>query len=285
MLKIDHILGVLVLYNTGLKESRTVKCLNNALGKVHSRLNLLVYDNSALITPGEIITEYENFIINYINDPSNPGLAKAYNEGYRHARESNKDWILLLDQDTEFRDDFFEILLKAAVTGLDDQTVCLIPRVFSAGTDKMISPVQITPGGFIKPLRNTSSGFLKGNNITGINSGTLLRTGFLGEIGGFNDQYPLDMQDHWYFREIMRRNLKIFLLDSSIMQDLSVSNFEENISVSRYKSILSSEHLFFRHNMIDFIFYKIKLFARAIRQLFYKDKDFFNASLEYLMKF
>ena len=65
-----------------------------------------------------------------------------------------------------------------------------------------------------------------------------------GSIGFFNLEYPLDMLDHWYFREIKRNDKEIYLLNSNIKQELSIyGNFEENLSVSRYYQLLKDKFL------------------------------------------
>ena len=56
--------------------------------------------------PGSIVdgAELDGFRIHYISDPTNPGVSKAYNVGFELARQLNKKWLLLLDQDTVFPD-------------------------------------------------------------------------------------------------------------------------------------------------------------------------------------
>ena len=54
------------------------------------------------------INTYDGLIINYLHDPENSGVSRAYNVGALHAKKNQRQWILLLDQDTTLPDTFLE---------------------------------------------------------------------------------------------------------------------------------------------------------------------------------
>src|SRR5690606_15818190 len=63
---------------------------------------IYVYDNSPNIDEEAIANPF----VFYVHDNKNPGVSKAYNEGAKFAKDNGKNWILLLDQDTQLPEDF-----------------------------------------------------------------------------------------------------------------------------------------------------------------------------------
>jgi GT2 family glycosyltransferase len=98
---LDNILGVLVLYKSKLEESETFISISKALKSNNQKLDLFVYDNSPeYYYDKKAIKEYPG-TITYEHDESNPGICKPYNKGLEKAKIENRQWLLLLDQDTE----------------------------------------------------------------------------------------------------------------------------------------------------------------------------------------
>ena len=56
------------------------------------------------------------FPIHYVHDPSNGGLASAYNFALARAESEEREWLLLLDQDTSPTREFIVELLEAAAS-------------------------------------------------------------------------------------------------------------------------------------------------------------------------
>ena len=57
-----------------------------------------------------------SFPIHYVHDPSNGGLAPAYNFALEHAESEGREWLLLFDQDTSLTVDFLVELVTLATT-------------------------------------------------------------------------------------------------------------------------------------------------------------------------
>ncbi len=108
---LDSLLIVLVIYKMKIGESPAFVSLTRALQFSHQSATLFVYDNSPR---PQNIEQNENWKIEYQNDPTNPGVSKAYNEGFTLAKTENKKWMLLVDQDTEFEKDSL-LIYKIAV--------------------------------------------------------------------------------------------------------------------------------------------------------------------------
>jgi glycosyltransferase involved in cell wall biosynthesis len=272
---------IIVLYKTSLENSKTIQTISENFG---GEMNLMVFDNSPERQYSENEFLLDKFKIIYYHDGSNPGLSFAYNIALKNASLLNLKWLLLLDQDTNFTPEYFEEILELEINKLPNNVVAVLPRVISIIDNQMISPTRMTLGGFSKPI-SIKSGVIN-ESISGINSGTVLSVPFMNSISGFSLNYSLDMLDHWYFRKIEQKCEKVYLLDSLIKQDLSVfGNFEENISLTRYKQLLYAESFFISEDgIISFYIFKMRLILRLLKQINYKNKSYFKLTLKEIFK-
>lgn len=273
---VDDFLIVIVLYKTKLCDSVTYTKLIKDNQSSKRSYNILVYDNSPTIQ------EYKKDEINlltYISDNTNPGVAKAYNKALEICLEREFSWMLLLDQDTELNANFFSETEKSLLQHKNQKDiVCVIPKITSKLGD-VLSPVVLKLGGRVGAIKDMTAG-VQQNNISGINSGTLISSTFMKKLGGFNESFPLDMLDHWLFRAIHKSGNHIFLNNAIIQHDLSIIDFEKNMTIDRYKKLLVSEQVFLKGHFIDLFVYKLRLIIRLIKQLFYKDKKFVLVTLK-----
>lgn len=271
----NNIFVVIVLYKTKLEDSRTIKSLSLYL---KNNIDIFVFDNSPNPQYNKEFFTHGIFNVHYQCNTLNPGLAFAYNEALKYASLYNKEWILLLDQDTFITHEYFEEINFVNLQFFSPNVVAIIPKVVSLN-NKLISPSKMFLGGICRPI-NLNNGIVK-SSITGINSGTILRVNYMKSINGFRLDFPLDMLDHWYFREIFKNNKDVFLLKSLIKQDLSVSNnFENNISLDRYKMMLNSEYLFVsEQGVFGEIIFRLRLFLKIIRQIKYRNSSYYKYSL------
>lgn len=283
MTTIKSLVGVAVLYKCNFKESITLVSLNKSLDRVNRRLTLLVYDNGPEKQFIQGSFEYGNLDIRYKHDPKNPGISRAYNEGVKYASKLEADWILLLDQDTYVNSDFCESFLEKTAVNIEPDIVCIIPRILSANDNTLLSPSKMYPGGITRPANKVKPGILE-QTITSINSGTFISSQFIRSVGGFSDEYPLDMLDHWYFREIKRKRKKVLLLNTFVNHNLSVYSFSNEVSAIRYDSILLSERKFFRSSILNSYIYKFRLVFRLIKQFRAGQKEHVKLTIKYLFK-
>lgn len=279
---LGNLVIVMVLYKSGLDQSETVASL---LKDSNHKFDILLYDNSPLEQYAEKNFEYHNLNITYVHDETNPGLAGAYNYALKYASEENYNWLMLLDQDTVLSNEYLNSLKDLNMDSLPDEIAAIIPKVVSLTGDKVISPLKMKLGGFVKPV-NLSSGVVD-EPVTGINSGTILNVDYLKSIGGFGTEYTLDMLDHWYFRKIYNDGFKCFLLSATINQNLSVHGvYEENVSPGRYEQMLSAESKFISgQGLLGVGMFKIRLLFRILKQLRFKNKKYLALTLRYLGKF
>lgn len=277
-----EIFFVVVLYKVKLEDSQTIKSLDEAL---ETSTNLLVFDNSPHRQYEKEYFDLGKFSIHYHHDGSNPGLSRAYNLALEFASQNNCTWLLLLDQDTIFTVDYIKEIQDIQTDQLSNDVAAIIPKVVSNDHNKVISPAILYLGGFAKPVFLDKG--IAHLNINGINSGTLLRVYFMNAIGGFNEKYPLDMLDHWYFSQIFKRKKNVYVMNSTIYQNLSVyGNFEDNVSVQRYEGLLQAERLLNKDaGWLNFLVFKARLCFRLFKQRNYKNQQYGQLTLKYILPF
>lgn len=260
----SKILPILVLYGTRLQDSATYQSFIRAWRTCLSTApELVVYDNSPV---RQVSEAEEQQLLAYKHDPKNGGLAAAYNWALEKARLSERTWLLLLDQDSTLPDSFVELLLEAA-SGQDsnDFIAAIVPFVSDHGV--AISPKCVRMGRLaaMPTLAQDIADF----EITAINSGTTVKVSFLTAIGGFDNAYWLDYLDHWLFHQIYATGNKVAIVDSVVQHNLSVRNYRQCVSSSRYRSILSGESRFIiaTKPRLELAIYTCRLLARSVKLL------------------
>lgn len=272
---------VIVLYKRSLEESETIRTL---LEFLDTKNDLLVFDNSPEGYYENDTFDFRNLNVHYFHDSTNPGLSKAYNRALAESNKVGSKWLLLLDQDTTLTKEYIDEIIDLDDSSFDKNTVAIMPNVLSLDKKYRITPCKLGLGGITKKVE-LKSGVIT-TKITGINSGTLLRTEYLNKINGFSISYSLDMLDHWYFRKIFKDKKSVFLLKATIYQDLSVhGNFEKSFSLPRYLQMLKAETFFMEEEGFgSLFFYHIRLIFRSIKQIKYKNKNYFFATLKQIIK-
>jgi GT2 family glycosyltransferase len=254
---LNDVFIVIVLYKKNLNNSETISSLTQIK---NFNFNILIYDNSPTSQYANDRFVHYNLNIHYISDTGNPGLSTAYNHALKQATFDNKKWLLLLDQDTYLTSEYFMEFAKLKLINVN--IVSIIPRVNNFFNKKPISPSKMFFGMFCRPL-NVKSGIIS-KKITAINSGTFLSVNFLNQIQGFSNLFKLDYLDHWYFREIYKRNYSIYLMDTVLLQELSVGS-NNYISIERYRSLLHSQLSYVSlQGVFKLFFFKIFLFLKII---------------------
>lgn len=267
---------VIVLYQYSLDESITFKTLNKQLGKTTIDYELVLYNN-------DVNQKIEAAGCLIVNSEENKKLEGAYNFALERALETGKSWILLLDQDTEIPDNYFNELEKLFSDNYSPDLVAVVPKLISEG--EIISPVQVTH--LMRFEHGINSNGFTNKRINALNSLSLLNVEFIKSIGGFSKDFPFDLHDHWCYNKIYKNKKKVYILDITTEHSSSFNNFEKNVSVTRYKEFLNTEDRFIRSEIgfPVYFFYKIKLLLRSIKQLInYKNKEFSLVTLAAVFK-
>ncbi|EMF0067161.1 glycosyltransferase [Enterococcus hirae] len=232
---IPKIVVVIVLYQQRFSQSPSFDLLMKAVKE--KKIQLVVYDNSPVKKLEPLLEQDKD--ISYYHDPSNPGLATAYNYALNHAQQ-NIRYFVTLDHDSQLTATYFDTLLTIDWT---DELVAAVPLVY-AGSNQ-ISPV-FADRYINRQVEKVDRSQLSQRRIMAINSGAVFSIKFLKEIGGFNLDFPLDFLDHWLFWTIYQFKKTVFILPEKMEHDLSVLDYQK-VSVTRYQSILKAEKTFYQN--------------------------------------
>lgn len=235
LLTIPKIVVVIVLYQQRFSQSPSFDLLMKAVKE--KKIQLVVYDNSPVKQLEPLLEQDKD--ISYYHDPSNPGLATAYNYALNHAQQ-NIRYFVTLDHDSQLTATYFDTLLMIDWT---DELVAAVPLVY-AGSNQ-ISPV-FADRYINRQVEKVDRSQLSQRRIMAINSGAVFSIKFLKEIGGFNLDFPLDFLDHWLFWTIYQFKKTVFILPEKMEHDLSVLDYQK-VSVTRYQSILKAEKTFYQN--------------------------------------
>lgn len=203
------LLVLVVLYKKTISTSVTIDRLllqNKALFD----LNLVIWDNSPEQCPQEEITKLSAAFdrVNYISTPENVWLSKLYNQVLG---AGNYDYALLLDQDSELPDYYFD-KLNTAIAGFP-QISLFLPVVMN--NKKLVSP-----GAFVyfkgKHWKRIKTGLLSSKNVLAITSGMVISSKVM-------TTHKIKFDER----------LNLYGIDTSFM--LKYSKFEKQLYVLRVK--------------------------------------------------
>jgi GT2 family glycosyltransferase len=260
------ITAVIVIYKQSPSECKTLNTLSSSLAAIDSKrmsgIEFIVYDNSPSkhdLNP----SDYPGLTISYVHDSRNLGIATAYNYALSIGRQNEGDWVLLFDHDTEVTPDYIDKIFQ--YEDVNQNVAALVPQVISGVESIVISPVRSNS---LRAIQNNSlKPGLSEEPLMAINSGALVRIKVLEDIGGFNNDFPLDYLDHWLFHEIYEKGYYVWVIDTILNHDLSVMDYN-NISLERYKSISDAEMNFYKiYKPSLYKAYKSHLLKRYLKQL------------------
>lgn len=263
------ILVVLVLYKKEASRSISLVSFLRALDEtgLASQFRLLVYDNSPIHS---VLPDGIPIPISSIHDPANGGLFRAYTAALELAEKDGNEWMLLLDQDTVLDAAYLNTLRRKLPQAAGNPTcAAMVPKLLSGNV--IISPARISWSGRMLPVDKKFTG-IPTWEITGLNSGTLLRVSAIRAIGGFNPMFWLDYLDHWIFNQLYRAGYSTYVLDVALEHELSVKSMK-SMSVSRYCNILSAEAEFYAccRSRAENIAYHFRLIFRSVKMFVSRD--------------
>lgn len=272
---------VLVLYRIELSHSPSWMTLCRAMSASRKQdIEVLVVDNSPQSSLS--LMDLHDLPFTAIHDPSNGGLASAYNAALERAGQVDADWMLLLDQDSVLPKDFISKTVHAIAKCHADTTVAaVVPRV--KGRASWLSPKRVHLG-FVTDVKDGVSGTCA-YEITAINSGTALRVSALREIGGFSRKYWLDFLDYWVFRTLYSRRRVAYISDAHMTHSLSLET--NALSSARYRNILTAEGRFMKEEgrWVELPLYFIRLFARMLKHIVLGRFQFVCLDIAYIFGF
>lgn len=225
---LDSTIAIVVIYNEKIENSKTLTSLDKGLSD-NNILDLIIYDNSKICQEVENIN-FKKFRIKYIHNPNNPGVSFAYNYGAEQAKKSNKRWLLLLDQDTYFNEDFFE---KANTAIAKFNHIKLFAPILKLSNNVILSPCKFSFHG--RHLETITSGNNSFYDNSPLNSGIIVCVNAFLEVGGYNIKVPLDLSDHQFIEKFKQRYKSYFVVNSIGLQNFSAIEDNKQKQIIRFK--------------------------------------------------
>lgn len=195
---------VIVIYNKTIEEIDYIKRLDAK--------DILVYDNSP--NPQNVSSN-----IYYQHNKLNGGVSIAYNYGIELAKKLNKDFLILLDQDTNFNKSIYDTYKKNANKFGEDYIYAPIvkngKRIYSPFLEGRFKnhPQDLTTFNFQKKYN------MKGKSL--INSGLMIPIKIFDKTGIFNEKIKLDFSDTFFIENYKKEYNEIILIETELEHKLS----------------------------------------------------------------
>jgi GT2 family glycosyltransferase len=270
----SSILSIVVIYNRDLAQSQSFSSLLQILKERPEwakHFSLVVYDNSPQPQSHSVAAD---FSIDYVHDASNGGLARAYNYALARAESEEREWLLLLDQDTSLSAEFISELLATSETlHSRSEVAAIIPKLQANG--KIESPSSDFFEQIRRQFQNPQPAIkqdvagLQQQRLCSYNSGSALRVAALKSIGGFPAEFWLDFLDHAVFHALYSRGYRVYVMRATLAHDSSYSDIG-SLPSWRLHNILLARTLYVKKHgsFIDRTLYRIWLLrhSRSLRR-------------------
>jgi GT2 family glycosyltransferase len=267
----SSILALVVLYKCELAQSQSVSSLFKILGdhpELAKHFSLLLYDNSP---QPQDHTMRATFPGDYVHDPSNGGLATAYNFALARAEAEQRAWLLLFDQDTVLTEEFlFELVESAGMLHGQAEVGAIVPKLLVRGV--IYSPEE----SFLDQVRHQYRSLrtiekdavgVQQRHLNAYNSGATLRVSAMRAIGGFPLHFWLDYLDHAVFRALFVGSFRMYVMRAELVHNSSLAEVT-SLPLWRLRNILQAQTLFVKQSggFFDRILYRIFLlrFSRGL---------------------
>jgi rhamnosyltransferase len=198
-------LVIIVIYRCAPQESAAWNSVMEEAAKQKVSIDLFVYDNSP---EPQHFPSSPYITIHYRHDALNPGVSKAYNEGSSMAREKQKKWLLLLDQDTHFEAGWLE--RYSQTTAEEPEALVIAPLLVSGSV--VVSPFRywLTKG---VPSAGVEPGVYSLRRYYAVNSGLLIDREAFESVGGYNESIPMDFSDFAFMNKLKKNNFRLWVIE------------------------------------------------------------------------
>ncbi|WP_244285348.1 glycosyltransferase family protein [Flavobacterium araucananum] len=209
-------------------------------------MTIFIYDNSQILDIDNKVDRFENLDIIYHHDKDNGGLSAGYNMGAKLATELKKTWILLLDQDTTFKN-----LLESFNFNIQRYpNIHLFAPIVKLNNNVIFSPSIVKhKRGY--PPKTISPGIYSLNNFSPINSGMLIALKLFYEVGGYNEKIKVDFCDFQFIEKVYVKNPLFVVVDSVAIQDFSAFEPSVEKQLKRFNIYLNDVHNCYKPSIYD----------------------------------
>jgi GT2 family glycosyltransferase len=280
-----QILAVVVLYKQSPLQSQTIRSLIRVFGSdpdLLTRVRVLLWDNSPV--PATDVSLPFAFELSHAG--RNAGTSGAYNHAAERAQSLGCPWLLLLDQDTTVSAQFLLGMMGYGERLCHEQEIAaVVPFIFSHGT--LVSPRRLLSFNRVRQIPVTFSGICK-HKAYAVNSATLMRVSALREVGGYSEEFWLDLSDVYVFQAMHSKGRYIYVAgDLRVEHSIASMDFDKEMSPERYRNFLAAESAY-----VDLFLSPLegwsqvlRLFVRTFRQYRrYKNKVFSRIAGEYFLQ-
>jgi GT2 family glycosyltransferase len=257
------------VYKCEFSQSQSVSSLFQILNEnpeLAKYFSVILYDNSP--QPQDLAIP-AIFPTHYVHDPSNGGLASAYNFALARAESKEREWLLLLDQDTSLTRDFlFELLEAANSLNASPGVAAIVPKLLVNGIlhSPAIPFIDQMRRQFLPPQKPISLdvvGVLP-QRMCSYNSGSAFRVSALRSVGGFPLEFWLDFLDHAIFDALFAGGYRIYVMHAKLAHESSYSDLG-SMPIWRLHNVLMAQTLYVKRsgNFIDRLLYRIYLLRHS----------------------
>jgi GT2 family glycosyltransferase len=280
-----QILAVVVLYKQTPEESQTIRSLAGVFAlrpELSASVSVLVWDNSPIPAVGGSVP----FPAVFRHAERNAGTSGAYNSALELAEKRGCPWLLLLDQDTNVTEAFLSTMLQYSERFRESPEIAtVVPFIFSHGS--LVSPRRLLSFNRVRQIPLSFNGLCR-DKAYAVNSATLMRVSALREVGGYSEEFWLDLSDVFVFQALHAQGRYMYVAgDLRVEHSIASMDFDREMSPERYRNFLAAESAY-----IDLFLPPIersaqlgRLFLRVIRQYRrYKNKVFAEIAWEYFLQ-
>jgi GT2 family glycosyltransferase len=195
-------------------------------------------------------------------------------------------WLLLLDQDTTISAEFLPRILEYSRL-LQGQTEIgsVVPFIYSHGS--LVSPRKVGRFNRIGRIPRTCSGVYR-QKAFAVNSATLMRVAALREIGGYSDDFWLDLSDVYVFQAMYGKGRYLYIAGDLILQhSITSMDFDKDMAPERYRNFLAAESAYvdLYSSALERAVHVLRLLGRTFRQrLRHRNKCFSAMTFEYFCR-
>jgi GT2 family glycosyltransferase len=280
-----QILAVIVLYKRAPEQSQTIQSLIPIFGGnpgLNDSVRVLLWDNSPV--PASEVSLPFRFELRH--GGHNVGTSGAYNHAMELAESLSCPWLLLLDQDTQVSEEFLQGMIRYGEQFEQVAEVAtVVPFIFSHGA--LVSPRRMLRFNRMQQIPVTFCGLCM-DKAYAVNSATLLRVAALKEVGGYSDEFWLDLSDVYVFQALHRIGKHMYVAcDLQVEHSIASMDFDKEMSPERYRNFLAAESAYIDLFLspVERLAQLLRLFARTLRQYRrYENKIFSKIAWEYFLQ-
>jgi GT2 family glycosyltransferase len=281
----SQIVAVVVLYKRPPEQSQTINSLATVFAgspELLDSIRVLLWDNS----PQAIDNLSLPFPCDYRHSGQNAGTSGAYNYAMEFAEAEGSPWLLLLDQDTTVSAEFLPRMLEYSHLLQEQREIgSVVPFIYSRGL--LISPRRLGRFNQTSEIAPPFHGVFL-HKAFAVNSASLVRVEALREIGGYSEEFWLDLSDVYVFQAMYGKGRYLYAAgDLTLQHSLTSSDFDNDMAPARYRNFLAAESAFvdLYSSAPERAVHLLRLLGRTFRQRRrYRNRIFSQMTFEYFCR-